>query len=160
MKQELVNPFITSAFWVLESMLGETPKRGSLGVQAHGTTSHQVNVTIGVTGQVTGHIIIGMSLQTADRIASTMIGRPVKIFDSLAASAIAELANMIGGNGLLHLSEIGLVCDVTPPTIIRGQDVEIDTLSVPALVVPIILELGEFTMTVGLVQAQERTQAA
>lgn len=154
MKQELVNPFISAAFSVLESVLGETPSKGTLMVQSHGSTRHQVNVIIGVTGEVTGHIIFGMSLQTADRIASTMIGQPIRIFDALAASAIAELGNMISGNGLLHLSETGLICDVTPPTIIRGHDVEISTLTVPALIIPLMLDVGEFTVTVGLMQVK------
>lgn len=152
MKQELVNPFLSAAFSVLESLLGETPTKGALRVQADGSTRHQVNVTIGVTGEVTGHLIFGMSLQTADKIASAMIGRPIRTFDAMAASAIAELANMISGNGLLYLSESGLIADVTPPTVIRGQDVEISTLAIPALVVPLMLELGEFSVTVGLMQ--------
>lgn len=150
MKLELVNAFMTAAYSVLESVLGSTPSKGTLRILDKGSTSSQVNVAIGVTGQVTGHIIYGMSLQTADKIASVMIGQPVKIFDQLAASAIAELGNMISGNGLLHLSETGLICDVTPPTVIRGLDVEISTLSIPALVVPLMLEQGEFLVTVGL----------
>ncbi|HVT12672.1 MAG TPA: chemotaxis protein CheX [Fimbriimonadaceae bacterium] len=152
MKQELVNPFLSAAFSVLESLLGETPSKGALKVQSDVSTRHQVNVTIGVTGEVTGHLIFGMSLQTADKIASLMIGKPIRTFDAMAASAIAELANMISGNGLLHLSESGLIADVTPPTVIRGTDVEINTLAIPALIVPLMLEVGEFSITVGLMQ--------
>jgi chemotaxis protein CheX len=150
MNLELVNPFLSAAFSVLETVLGNTPQKGELRLQTDGTTSHQVNVTLGVTGDVTGHIILGMSLQTADRIASTMIGQPIRTFDKLAASAVAELGNMIAGNGLLHLSETGLVADVTPPSVIRGQNVEISTLAIPALIVPLGTDQGEIDVMIGL----------
>lgn len=150
MNLELVNPFVSAAFSVLEAVLGNTPKKGDLSLQTDLATSRQVNVTLGITGDATGHVILGMSLQTADRIASTMIGQPIRTFDKLAASAVAELGNMIAGNGLLHLSETGLCCDVTPPTVIRGQHVEINTLTIPALVVPLDLEQGEVLVTIGL----------
>lgn len=156
MNLELVNPFVSAAFSVLEALLGNTPQKGELRIQKDGTTSEQVNVSVGVTGDVAGHIIFGMTLQTADRIATAMIGSPVRTFDKLAASAIAELGNMVGGNGLLHLSEAGYVCDITPPTVIRGQNVEISTLAIPALIIPLQLEQGEVIVTIGLQHVQQR----
>jgi chemotaxis protein CheX len=156
MNLELVNPFVSAAFSVVEAVLGNTPQKGELRIQKDGITSHQVNVAVGVTGDINGHIIFGMSLQTADRIATAMIGVPIRTFDKLAASAIAELGNMVGGNGLLHLSESGYVCDITPPTVIRGQNVEISTLAIPALVIPLNVEQGELLLTIGLQVAQKQ----
>jgi chemotaxis protein CheX len=104
----------------------------------------------GVTGQIQGSVIYGMSLTTADQIASAMIGQPIKQFDQLAASAIAELGNMISGNAMLQLSEAGFICDITPPTVIRGSKVEISTLAIPAVVIPLEVTQGDITITVGL----------
>ncbi len=100
-------------------------------------TSQQCNVVCGVTGHVQGQVIYGMSLTTADKIASTMLGQKIKTFDQLAASAMGELGNMISGNAMQGLSEAGWICDITPPTIMRGKDVKISTLSIPALVIPL-----------------------
>jgi chemotaxis protein CheX len=91
-----------------------------------------------------------MSQQTADKVASTMIGEQIKEFDQLAASAIGELGNMICGNALQYLHGSGYVCDITPPTIIRGTNVRVDTISIPAIVIPLVLDQGEITITVGL----------
>jgi chemotaxis protein CheX len=74
----------------------------------------------------------------------------VKVFDQLAASAIAELGNMISGNAMLHLSEAGYVCDITPPTIIQGSNVKISTLAIPAIVIPMETAQGQLFVTVGL----------
>ncbi|HLO97008.1 MAG TPA: chemotaxis protein CheX, partial [Fimbriimonas sp.] len=88
---QYINPFVSGAFSVLSMMLGETPTRGQLAADASTTTHHQVNVVVGVTGEARGSVVIGMSLITADKVASKMIGEPVRTFDSLAASAISEL---------------------------------------------------------------------
>jgi chemotaxis protein CheX len=150
MKVEYINPFVVASSSVLEMVLGHTPEKGALSMQPVPFTSQQCNVVCGVTGQIQGNIIYGMSMITADQIASAMLGQPIKTFDQLAASAIAELGNMISGNAMLHLSEAGFVCDITPPTIIRGTKVQFSTLTIPAIVIPLEVQQGHIYITVGL----------
>lgn len=150
MKVEYINPFILAAQSVLEMVLGAAPMKGNLAMQPATFTSQQCNVVCGVTGQAHGQVIYGMSLTTADKIASHMLGQPIKTFDQLAASAIAELGNMISGHAMSKLSESSYICDITPPTIIRGKDVKISTLSIPAIVIPLETEHGPLSITVGL----------
>jgi len=154
MQSELINPFMMAAHSVLETVLGHAPERGDPRLDKASTTSEQVNATCGVTGQVVGHVMIGMPLATADKIASSMIGQRVTTFDQLAASAIAELANMICGNGLLMLAEHGLVADLTPPTVIKGSNVQISTLTIPAIGIPLVLEEGLLVITIALHKAK------
>ena len=150
MKVEYINPFILAAQSVLEMVLGSAPVKGNLAMQPATFTSQQCNVVCGVTGQAHGQVIYGMSLTTADKVASHMLGQPIKTFDQLAASAIAELGNMISGHAMSKLSESSYICDITPPTIIRGKDVKISTLSIPAIVIPLETEHGSLSITVGL----------
>jgi chemotaxis protein CheX len=150
MKAEYINPFVVASSSVLEMLLGQPPVKGDLAMQPSSFTSHQCNVVCGVTGQVQGQVIFGMTLTVAHQIASAMLGQPVKIFDQLAASAIAELGNMISGNAMLHLSEAGYVCDITPPTIVQGREVQISTLAIPAIVIPLETAQGKISVTVGL----------
>ncbi len=145
-----INPFLVSAVSVLEAILGETPIRKGLTGQRASFTSEQCNVVCGVTGQAHGQVIFGMTLAVADKIASHMLGEPIKTFDALAASAIAELSNMICGNAMSQLSEAGLICDITPPAIIRGSKVEISTLNIPAVVISLQTNMGLISITVGL----------
>lgn len=150
MKVEYVNPFVTATVKVLEAVLMETPVRGELKALPAIFTSEQLNVTVGITGDVQGSAIFGMSLTSADRIASKMIGAPIKTFDQLAASAIAELSNMISGNALSLLSEAGYTCDIAPPTLVHGTDLQISTLSIPSIVAPFTLSQGGFKLTIGV----------
>jgi chemotaxis protein CheX len=153
MRVEYINPFVTASFSVIETVLGARPDKGELALRSSIFTSQQCNVITGVTGRVEGHVVYGMTLLTADKIASKMLGQPVRTFDQLAASAIAELGNMITGNAMALLSEAGFVCDITPPSIVRGSRIKISMLDIPALVVPICLEAGIIELTVSL---QER----
>src|SRR5215813_10089111 len=139
MKVQYINPFVNAAFSVIETCMGEQPEKGALSMRPTFFTSQQCNVITGVTGQIEGQVIYGMSLVTADQIASQMLGQPIRTFDNLAASAIAELANMITGNAMALLSEAGFICDITPPSIVRGTNVKISMLNIPSLVIPIQL---------------------
>lgn len=151
MNVQYINPFVIASFSVLEMVLGNKPSQEPLRAQPSTFTSQQCNVVCGVTGQVQGQVIYGMSMQTAENVASTMLGGgPVHGLDALATSALGELGNMISGNAMQHLSEAGWICDITPPTIIQGGDVKISTMSIPAIVIPISLEQGEISVTVGL----------
>jgi chemotaxis protein CheX len=154
MKVEYINPFVNASFMVLEQLLGAVPSKGELSMRPSVFTSQQCNVITGVTGAIHGQAIYGMSLITADKIASMMIGQPIRTFDQLAASAIAELGNMISGNAMSALAEAGYVCDITPPTIIRGSNVKISTLAIPALVIPICTEPGQIELTISLKNAE------
>ena len=150
MRVEYINPFLAGASSVLEMVLGETPVRQGLSVQSQTFTSEQCNIVCGVTGQAQGQVIYGMSLMTADKIASHMLGKSIKTFDALAASAIAELGNMISGCAMGQLSEAGYICDITPPAIIRGSKVEISTLNIPAVIIKMETNLGPLSITVSL----------
>ncbi len=150
MKAEYINPFMQASFSVLEMVLGARPTKGEMSAQTATFVSQECNVVYGVTGQVQGQVIYGMSQGTADNIASTMLGSAIKSFDALAASAIGELGNMISGNAMQFLSEAGWICDITPPTIMRGTNVEISTISIPAILIPMTLEQGQLLVTIGL----------
>lgn len=153
MKVEYVSPFAEASLSVFKTMINIEPKRGQLSARPQMFTTQQINIVCGITGDVEGLVIFGMSMVAADRIASKMIGAPVVTFDQLAASAIAELANMIAGNSMRLLSGKGYTCDITPPTIIRGSNVRISTLDIPALTIPLVLDdIGEFEINVSLKQ--------
>lgn len=158
MKVQYVSPFAEAAVNVIQMLIGTTPDRGPLSARPQMFTTQQINIVCGITGDVEGLVIYGMGMVTADKIASRMLGQPVVTFDQLAASAIAELGNMISGNAVGLLSGQGFTCDITPPTIIRGKDVKITTLDIPALTIPLNLDgIGSIEVNLSL---QERRRAA
>jgi chemotaxis protein CheX len=161
MKVEYVSPFVDASVSVIQALLNVNPERGQLSARPQMFTTQQVNILCGVTGNIEGQVIYGMSIISADKIASLMIGASVVTFDQLAASAIAELGNMISGNSMTLLAASGFTCDITPPTIIRGSNVKVSTVDIPALVIPMRLkDIGDFEITVSLKQRKAATKAA
>lgn len=160
MKVEYVTPFVSGSTIVLEQLLGQKPERGKLSARPQMFTAQQLNIVCGITGDVAGQVIYGMSMNTANQIATKMIGQPIQTFDQLAASAIAELGNMISGNSATKLTEQGYACDITPPTIIKGANVKITMTDAPALVIPVVISgIGDLEVNVSLRERESRAAA-
>lgn len=161
MKVQYVSPFAEAAVSVFQQLIGVSPERGSLAARPQLFTTQQVNIVCGITGDVEGLVIYGMAMNTAIKIASKMIGMPVTQFDQLVASAIGELGNMVTGNSASLLSGQGFNCDITPPTILRGTNVKITTVDIPALVIPLNLkDIGTFEVNVSLQERQRGSSQA
>lgn len=151
LKAEFINPFVKSAFDVLETIIGGSLERGQLALRKLTFTTQQVTIMMGVNGDVEGVVLYGMSYNTATQIASAMIGATVSELDEMATSAIAELGNMITGHATTLLSENGFKTDITPPSVVRGTNVEVSTRT-PALVIPVTTQYGNIEINVALAE--------
>lgn len=149
MRVEFVNPFLSAGSDVLIQFVGGSIEQGQLSVRTAIFTSQEISIVVGVSGQVKGQVIYGMSTVTAAKIASAMMGSELVSFDEMAMSAISELGNIISGNAMSLLSEAGFTCDITPPTIVRGVNVQLATQT-PALLVPLATTCGNVDISVAL----------
>ncbi|MCL5104559.1 MAG: chemotaxis protein CheX [Armatimonadetes bacterium] len=158
MKVEFIEPFVKSVYTVLEAVVGDKPERGKLALRNTTFTTQQVTIMAGVNGDVEGAALYGMSMSTATKIASAMMGSPVAELDEMASSAICELGNMITGSATTMLSQNGFQVDITPPSVIRGANVEVSTRTA-ALVVPVQTEHGAIEINVALTENAMRKAA-
>ena len=151
MKVEFIEPFVGSVFKVIETVTGDTPSRGQLALRQATFTTQQVSIMAGVNGEVEGTVLYGMSTQTALKIAGAMMYMEVVEFDAMSLSALSELGNMVTGNAITSLSQNGYDVDITPPSVVRGVEVEVSTKP-PALVVPVNTQFGCIEINVSLVE--------
>ncbi len=151
MRAEFVNPFVQATCDVVRLTMGTEPKLGSLSARPKIFTATEFNVSCGIVGDLVGGVLYGLSSETAYSVAKQMLGGMEEIPDELSTSALAELGNMISGNTSSKLQALGFVCDITPPSIIRGTNISISTIDIPALVIPIELGAhGSLEITVSL----------
>ncbi len=117
-----INSFI-SGFLNVTSMLGISGlQRTGLGKKAKLRTDNDINIIIGLVGDIRGNVVLAMQEATACKIASAMMGgMPVEKFDTMPRSAISELTNMMAGNSASQLEGQGVKVNITPPTLIHGQ---------------------------------------
>lgn len=154
MKVEYVDPFVQAAFEVITQVTGDRPERLPLALREKTFTTQQVNIVVGVTGAVEGQAVYGMSVVTAAKVAAAMIGQEVSSLDEMATSAVAELGNMITAHATARMGQTGAECEITPPSVLRGMNVEISTF-VPALVVPVLTRFGRLDINVSLAETAE-----
>jgi chemotaxis protein CheX len=148
--EAFVTPFAIASFAVMSMLFNEVPTKGPIVTLADRSTDYQVVVAIGVTGGLRGHVVFGMSTETALGVTSAMVGAPADSFDELAKSAIGELANMICGNGLLQLTDQVGTCDITPPALMSGLGSDVSTISVLPTIIPLTLSFGGIDLIIGL----------
>jgi len=72
-----------------------------------------------------------------------MGGFPVKELDDLSKSAIGELCNMILGNTSTLFSQQKMFVDITPPTILTGNNIEVTLQNPVTLSVPLVFNNGK-----------------
>lgn len=151
MKVEYVNPFVQATVDVLQGIGDVSPKKGSLKMLNKPAPSYGVSSLIGVVGEVKGQVVYSLKEETAKKIASVMMmGMPVDDFDEIAKSAISELSNMITGNAVTQLVATGVNVDISPPSLITGNNVVISSSSLKTLVVDIETIHGTIEISLAL----------
>lgn len=150
MKVAYINPFVTAATRVLKQEANLDVKRGQISMSAESVTSDDITVIIGVVGQVHGIVMYSLSERMAKNIVSAMLGQPVPVFDTMAESAISELANVMTGLASAELEAAGYTCRLAPPTLIIGRGVYISTVLIQRLTIPIETEQGTLQISIAL----------
>lgn len=149
MRAEYINSFIKATSEVFKSITGVDLKMGPPFVKTNPYTANHVILMVGITGEIKGQAIISMSEETAKSIASAMMmGMPVNELDEMAKSAISELSNMIMGNSATLLYNDGVVVDITPPTFMLGDNLQISTSGMKTIGVPMDSEIGKITLNI------------
>ncbi len=152
-KVQIINQFVAAGANVLSKELGATVTRSGLELEANPYTSEEITVVVGVSGAFAGSIYLSMTERTALSIVSTMLGQEMPIFDDLAQSGIAELANVVAGTAGVSLSEMGHRIDITPPLLVVGSGARLSSMELQRLVVPLDTPSGIVRLHVALREA-------
>ena len=150
MRVEYINPFVEAAFNVLQEVIGTDLQRGELYLKSTSQPVLGVTAIVGLTGDVQGRVLFDMSRDTAIKIASAMNGEELAELDDLAKATISELANMITGQAVTKLHELGFTFDLTPPALMTGESMEISDSDTEALIVPVETPQGKIEINVAV----------
>lgn len=157
MDVKFLNPFIQAAVEVLQAEVGVHVARGDVSLQRSSMTSDDITVLINLLGDIYGVVMYGMSTATCLNFVSKIMGQDFTEFNPLAQSGVAELGNVISGQATIRFSEAGYRSNISTPTVMNGNGVEISTLDFPRIVVPLDSQYG--TLTVHLALREKRAGA-
>lgn len=112
--------FLSVALMETLSMFGLCVEHNSTIVSETLSSSSDVNVVLGFTGDARGSIVIAFPKKTASVISAIMIGSEEINF--MAKSAFAELSNMIAGAAI---SKSPRLVNLTPPSVVAGENISL-----------------------------------
>ncbi len=158
MRVEYINPFVEAAYNILKEVLNAEVNRGELYLKSTSMPVLGVAAIIGLAGDVEGRVLIDMDKPTAIKIASAMLEgmdmEPITELNDLGKATVTELANMITGQAVTKLHNLGFKFDLTPPAIFTGDNMEVSNADVEALIVPMEVPQGKIEINVAV---RERT---
>ncbi|HPU21949.1 MAG TPA: chemotaxis protein CheX [Thermoclostridium caenicola] len=150
MNVEYINPFIEASQSVLTMMTGSKPALGKVYLKKVPFQSDDIAVIVGLTGRIRGQVVISLSTGTALMVASAMMGGvALAELDEISKSAISELGNMIMGNTATILASRGIGIEITPPSLLVGQNMVITPAHMRTICVPLMLE-GEKSIEINV----------
>lgn len=82
----------------------------------------EVDIVIGVTGDLQGEVIYRFPVSTSLNMVNIMSGMQFDAVDAFVTSAVSEISNIISGNVLSALSENDMDCDILPPMQYKPDD--------------------------------------
>lgn len=154
MRVEYINPFVESAYNVLKEVLNTEVNRGELYLKSTSMPVLGVAAVVGLAGDVEGRVLFDMTRETAIQIASSMLEgmemEKIEELNDMGKATITELANMITGQSVTKLHNLGFKFDLTPPAIFTGENMEVSDTGVEALIVPMEVPQGKIEINVAI----------
>ncbi len=122
----VINPFISAVTDVMPQLGFEKIVLKGQSEKPKKILASGILLTLGIVGDKKGNVAYVIDSQGAKQIASVMMmGMPVEELDDMAKSAISELSNMLTANAAIYFSNDQVIIDISPPTMLTGQDVEL-----------------------------------
>ena len=122
---------------------------GPLGLLGTTFPAACVNIATRVNGALRGDVVYSMSSLTAQMLAGRLVDAEIHGFGRLAGSGLAQLGDMLAMRSSQTLSEQGLGCEISSPTVFQGLNVEFSAIA-PALSVPIDTDAGRIDINVAV----------
>ena len=148
MRVEFINPFVSAAVAVFDTMLGTSLQRGKIFLDPIGKGAEGVTGVIGLTGQAIGTAAITLTNEAAIECTRRFVGSFPTEVDDEVVDCVGELINMVAGHAKAQLEEYNL--SISLPSIVRGRDHRIEFPSnVVPIGVPFDCDFGKLELRIG-----------
>ncbi len=150
MRYEFIGPFVGTSVRVLETVVPGTHRTGDAVMVSGDQVKGEVRIVIAITGDTQGDVTICMDRTTATAVCTALLGAPVKDLTPEACDALAELGNMIAGNAVSSLNDLGFDLAVARPDVRVEADVPAGDRAREAMQVSLACPCGPLTVNLNL----------
>ena len=148
MNVKYINPFLVSIQNVFETMIDVPFKLGKPNLRNESIPLYEVSSIIGLSGSVTGCVVLSLSNDVAKQLVSALIGEES---DEIDTDAIGEIANMIVGNAKKDFP--GERTSISIPSIVLGKHQVTYPRGIPIISIPCETNAGRMVIDVALKEA-------
>lgn len=155
----VVNPrvvvaFVTAVRVVIRMLSGLEAAIGSAAVKADNKTRHEVSCVIGLSGPITGHVVVSFEKEAAGMLASAFAGTVVGVDSPAFPGTMGEVASQVAQTAKTDLGE---AIEIAEPRIVLGKGTPITQISAgPSLIVPCETVAGAFAVEVRFGEAAQQ----
>jgi len=146
-KSEYINPFMDATVNVIKTMAMLEPVPGKPYLKKGQKAVGDISGIIGLTGAEKGSVVISFSTPAICAVVGGMLGETYTDLVDDVRDAVGELTNMISGDARRKLAEIGVTFEAGLPSIIVGENHEIEAMTKgPVIVMPFTLDGNTFVV--------------
>lgn len=155
MKAEYINPLIAANTKIMDQVTGLKISTGKMYIKDRPYKSENIIVLMGITGAFHASVVLSFSKAMCCKIASAMMECSlISEIDEIAESAVGELCNMILGYTSTLFYKENINVDITPPTILTGDNIQLSVPKTNVVCLPFIFE-DELHMEINLSFAED-----
>ncbi len=149
MQGQDIAPFIKSVNHVFATMIQVHVVPAEPGLKEPTSPCHDVSGIIGLSGDVTGAVVLSFPADTASRIVELLVGEKLEIDDPDFADAIGEMVNMVTGGAKAQF--IDRRVSISCPSMIVGPGHRVfQQKNRPIVEIPFDCECGPFSVLVSM----------
>lgn len=146
-----IKAFVSSIQNVFATMLKLPVQVKEPALKSAPNVAYEVSGIIGMSGDVTGSVVLSFPKATAQRVVSILAGQNVDPASPDFADAVGELVNMVSGGAKAMFT--GKKVSISCPSVVLGQHVVAKPSSVPTIVIPCGTDCGELAIEITIQDA-------
>jgi chemotaxis protein CheX len=148
MDVKYINPFVVAIKNVFKTMIDVPFKLGNPTLKKNRTPAFGISSIIGLSGNVSGCVVINLSTPVALRLVSALLGEEVTELDDDTIDAIGEITNMIAGNAKTDFP--GENNAISVPSVVIGKHEVSYPSGIPIIAIPCDTDAGQMVVEIAI----------
>jgi chemotaxis protein CheX len=150
MRYAYIEPIVDTTIKVLDTIIQSDIVRGDLILYRNGEVDYDVAIFIRITGDTSGSIVVNMDTETALKICNAMTGDTFERLSPVVLDLMSEIANMIVGNAISTINDMGFEFHITAPVIASRNYIKRNVAGLEIFQVPLYTDYGEITVNTAM----------
>ena len=148
MDPKYITPFVLAVKRVFETMIMVPFSLGKPELKKDSEVPHEISSIIGLSGNVTGCVVISLTEEVALDLVSVLIGEKVSKLDDTCTDAIGEIANMVAGNAKTDFPSNNN--SISVPSVVIGKHKVSYPSGIPIISIPCTVDKGKLVVEIAI----------